>query len=72
MGDEPCQQHQTMVDTLRNFEKKLDKILERIGTGDVNFATISVRLKFLEALVYGSLATSASALVVALLRLVIK
>lgn len=72
MVDEPCQQHQSMVDSLKKFEGKLDEILKRMGSGDVNFATIEVRLKFLEALVYGSLATSASALLVALLRLIIK
>lgn len=67
-----CQQHQTMMDSIKNFDKKLDEILKRLGNGDVNFATISLRIKLLEIVVYGAVSIGLIAVARALVAGVFK
>ena len=45
-----------MSDPLESINEKLDKIIKRLGEGDVTLATLNLRVKIMELVVYGGIA----------------
>ena len=50
----PCPQHAALALDIAEIKTALDAINGKLGTGTVNFATISLRLRAIEAIVYGT------------------
>lgn len=50
---EQCKNH---AETVSEIHEKLDRILEKLGEGRVNFATLALRIKIVESVVYGGVA----------------
>ena len=49
-----CPGHEcTQADALARIDAKLDQVLERLAKGDTNFATLQLRVRALEVVVYG-------------------
>jgi hypothetical protein len=69
---EKCPEHQTVSTQLEDMHNDVREILRRLGTGDVSFATLDLRVNNLEKVVYGALGVSLTALVMAVIGLVMK
>jgi hypothetical protein len=61
----PCPEHNEIKDGIK-------EILRRLGSGDVNFATIEIRMRNLELIVYGAIGIALTGLAVSILGLVVK
>lgn len=60
-----CAQHS-------RIEKKLDRIIQILGDGRTHFATIGVRLKRIEQVVYGGVSVVLIAVLVGIVALVVR
>ena len=49
-----CEGHKEFTEKI---DKKLDTIILRLGKGDVSLATLALRIRLMEVVVYGSLVT---------------
>ena len=67
-----CQLHAKLEGDFYQIHKKLDAILERLGSGDVSIAQLKLRVDQLERFVYGAMALAMTSVVGAILSLVIK
>lgn len=68
----PCPEHAGIKDGIDELQADMKEILRRLGSGDVNFATIEIRIKQLEAIVYGAIGIALSSLALAVVGLVLK
>jgi len=67
-----CPEHEQLKADTKEIKEDVKTILARMGTGDVTFATIGVRIDFLEKVVYGALAIALSAVGIAIMGLVMR
>jgi len=70
-GDEVCAVHEYIKGSLDRIEASVRRIEGRLGSGDVTLAEHALRVAHLEKLVYGATATALTALVAAVVKLVI-
>ena len=78
MPDEFCGMHQSHESCLKSIDAKLGLILDRIGQGDTQFATLELRLKSVEkktkwlaGVVFGIGSLFSVAIIGALIKLVV-
>jgi hypothetical protein len=69
MPPDTCAEHH---DLMLKIDGKLDAIIERLGKGDVTFATVTLRVDHIERVVYGAMALALTAVSGAILALVVK
>jgi hypothetical protein len=69
MHPDVCPEHK---DSFLELHRKLDVIIERLGRGDVTFATTVLRVDQIEKVVYGAMALALTAVGGAVLSLVIR
>ena len=67
-----CLLHDALVKGLDGIGEKLDLIYQRLGTGDVTLATLAIRVKWIERVVFGAVGLTLTAVFVGLLALVIR
>jgi hypothetical protein len=67
----PCPEHAGIKSGIDEIQLDMKEVLRRLGTGDVNFATIEIRIKNLELIVYGAVGVALLSLATALVGLVI-
>ena len=67
-----CQQHEIIERDLKEIKQGIKAIADRLGTGDVTFATLTLRVNMLEKVVYGAMGVAMSSLAMAILALVMK
>jgi hypothetical protein len=48
-----CEQHGRLEQSIEKLIGRIDKVLERLGNGDVSFENLRVRVEHLERVVYG-------------------
>ena len=63
-----CPQHASLDSRLDKLQATLDAVLSRLGCGDVSLATISVRVRILELIVYGGVALALIAMIGAVIK----
>jgi hypothetical protein len=66
----PIRQHEACPAHDR-LEHKIDQVLERLGKGDSTFATVELRLRTLERVVFAAVSVGLLAIAMALLSLII-
>lgn len=54
MPDHKCSEHAALIEKLNDIKDDTKEIRERMGKGDVSFARLYLRLRALEAIVYGA------------------
>jgi len=72
MPSEKCPEHDGISRKLDEMHNDLRAILERLGRGDVTFATTVLRVDQIEKVVYGAMGLALTAVVGAIISLVVK
>ena len=67
-----CVWHDDLAEGLKEANGKLDKLVARLGSGDVVFGNLRTRLKLIEVIVYGACGVIGAAVIVAVLALALK
>lgn len=70
-GDD-CRNYAEIGRRLKEISGDTKSILERLGKGDVDFATLKLRLDFLERIVYGAVAVALLAVATAIVSMVVR
>lgn len=72
MLPDDCPAHAALAEDLAEIKSKLQTVLDRLGGGDVTFATLTLRVQFLERLVYGAAGLALLGIGTAIMALVLK
>jgi len=67
-----CEMHDNFEKTVTLLHKKLDMIIDRLGKGDIDIATLALRVKTLERIVYGAVGATLLAVLAGILALVVR
>jgi len=67
-----CASHAVIAEATKSMGAKLDIIISRLGDGQTNFATLELRVKWLERIVYGAVALILMAVCGGVLALLLK
>lgn len=69
---EKCEMHSALENAIREMLQKQDLTLARLGRGDVDIATLCLRVQMLEKIVYSGIGLSLLSLAGAILSLVLR
>lgn len=67
-----CGAHEFLAETLKAINAKLDNVLDKLGEDYASIEVLKTRVTLIEKLVYGAVAASGGAIIIAVLNLVIR